>query len=159
MVLRAPFQQSVSTALAADPGHDLIVATAAAAAALPLDRIHALAPRAKLVLLLDAVADRLAADPSAGAARAALLAAAAASDYVLARTRAGAAGLRAAGPGSPRRAGAGQPATAAGSRWPAIGYVRSRAGRRATSGGDADEFTRDLTLILAALELPVIPAS
>ncbi len=164
MVLRAPFQQSVSAALATDPGHDLIVATAAAAAALPLDRIRALAPRARLVLLLDAAADRLAADPSGGAARAALLAAAAASDYVLARTRAGAAGLRAAGPDPSRRAGARQPATTEpGSRWPTIGYVRSRAvpraGRRTTSGGDVDEFTRDLTLILAALELPVIPAS
>ena len=95
LVLRAPFQPSVSAALAADPGHDLILATPAAAAALPPQRLRALAPRAKLVLRLDAASDRLAADPSPGPARAALLAAAAASDHVLARTREGAAGLRA----------------------------------------------------------------
>ncbi len=167
-VLRAPFQQSVSAALAADPGYALILATPAAAAALPPGRVRVLAPGARLVLLLDAASDRLAADPSAGAARARLLATVADTDHVLARTRAGAAGLRvprlraARPPCRGPEAAASVPATlgrtpAEPDRRPGIGHSRAgpRAARSSTPDAAANGFARDLRLILAALGLPV----
>ncbi len=149
-VLRAPFQHSVSAALSADPGHDLILATPTAVAALPPERLRALAPCAKLVLRLDAASDRLAADRSPGPARTVLLAAAAACDHVLARTRAGAAGLRMDRPTRAQRAGpakAGRTATQ-------DATARRQVRRPAQEVAESDP-AQGLRLALDSLGLPI----